>query len=189
MSKKMDKLTFKTTKYLVLNILIYAFLFSSNPSYALKDDNKKPLELQADSADINNDKHIGTYQGDVAFDQGSTHIRAKKAITKSNAKNQLTEAIISGDDKIQAHYWTKISPEKAELHAYANTIYYFPDKHLITLKGHARIKQGENSYSAPIISYNTVSQHVYSSNQGMPIKERTIIIFHSKAKNNEQVIR
>jgi lipopolysaccharide export system protein LptA len=181
MSKNMVEniLELKITKQILRASFACILISCANLSYALQEDNQEPLELHANTADISQKSHVGTYVGEVEFDQGTTHIRAKKAITKTNDKNQLTEAIIMGDSQNQAHYWALISKDKQELHAYADTIYYFPNTHTIKLEGNAKIEQGNNSFSAPVITYNTIDQHVTSSGKG---ERRTIIIFHPKVK-------
>lgn len=185
----MDKFTYHINNILLKNIARFTIIFLSifllfiNLSYSMENDDNAPLELQADSADINQTKHIGIYTGNVEFDQGSTHIRAKKAITKNNEKNQLTKAIIIGDKLNQAHYWTKVSFNKPELHAYADRIYYFPKEHIIKLKGNAKVKQGNNYFSAPVIVYDMLKQHVFSE-KSPDNSGRTVIIFNPKEKNN-----
>ena len=47
-------------------------------------------------------------------------------------------------------------PNKPPFHAYADTIRYYPLRHLIELIGNARVEQGNNSLSAAKITYDTV---------------------------------
>lgn len=157
----------------------------NSASFALPEDSKAVLEMHAGSADINQQTHQGTYLNQVELDQGTTHIRALKAITESNEKNQLTKAIIIGDQKNPAHYWAMIANNKPELHAYAETIEYYPEQHLIKLIGQARIEQGKNSFSAPIICYDTLKQHITSEQKE---NERTVIIFYPEKNQHESII-
>ena len=144
-------------------------------SFALPDDRAQATQLQARTADLDQQSHRGIYRGDVELDQGTTHIRAARAITEGDAKNQLIKAIIIGNKKEQAHYWTLTAIDKPPLHAYADTINYYPERHLIELLGHARVEQGDDSFSANQISYDTLRQHVISNGDG---KGRTTIIIH-----------
>lgn len=150
-------------------------LFASKFSLAMPDDREKIVELSADSADLNQQTHRGEYTGDVQFDQGTTHLRATKAITEGDQHNKLIFAVATGSDSEQAHYWTQTALDKPLLHAYADTIRYYPDRHLIELIGNARVIQGDNSFSAPKITYDTLKQHVLSKSDG---KTRTVIIIH-----------
>lgn len=165
-------LSIKTIAFLILIFLWY-------PAFSLPDDEKQPMILSADTADINQLTHSGEYKGKVQFDQGSRHLRAAKAITLNNDKNKLISAIVYGNQDNPAHYWEKTALDKPAFHAYAQEIRYYPEKHLVELIGDARLEQGNDSFSAPKICYDTLKQHVTSipnSNQ------RTTIIIHSSKK-------
>lgn len=155
--------------HIVLLVLI------TNICFALPNDRLQIMQFQANYADINQQSQRGVYIGNVQFDQGTTHIRAARALTEGNAKNQLTKAVIKGNNETQAHYWTLTATDKPPLHAYANIIYYYPARHTIELIGNARVIQGDDSFSAPKICYDTLHQHVISKNNS---NNRTTIIIH-----------
>ncbi len=170
MNPKMDKLA-KTTAWFLLCVM--------HTAYSLPNDNQAVVEVRADSADINQETHKGIFINQVELDQGTTHLRANKATTEGNAKNQLIKATIFGDKIQQAHYWELVAEDKPVVHAYADIIDYFPEKHLIKLTGHARVEQGRNSFSAPIIVYDTLHHHVIT--EAKP-GEKTVIIYHPEEK-------
>lgn len=155
--------------------LFFILIVLSASSFALPEDQEKIMEFSADSADLNATAHRGEYIGNVEFNQGSSHLRAAKAITEGNQKNKLVVAIAQGDGKEQAHYWTLTAKDKPLFHAYADVIRYYPKRHLIELIGNARVEQGADSFSAPQISYDTVKQHILSQGDG---KSATTIIIH-----------
>lgn len=159
--------------------LLLALICFMKPAQAMPEDKDKQMELSADSADLNQQTHRGEFVGNVQLDQGTTHLRATKAITEGSPQNKLVAAVALGDAQSQAHYWTQTAADKPLLHAYADTIRYYPDKHLIQLIGNARVEQGNNSFVAPQITYDTLKQHVLSSNDG---KQRTTIILHPEKK-------
>lgn len=150
-------------------------LFVTNLCFALSDDRNQIMQLSAGSADLNQQDHRGIYIEDVKLDQGTTHIRAAKAVTLGNSKNQITKAIIQGNKEAQAHYWTITDTKKPPMHAFADIIYYYPANHMIKLVGNARVEQGEDSFSAPSITYDTLHQHVVSKSDG---KGPTTIVIH-----------
>ncbi len=163
-------------KYIILLLLMLCSI-SGN---AIPFDKEKMVQVVSDSADLNQKNHQGVYIGNVEFVQGSTNLRAEKAITQGDAKNQLTLAVAEGSKDKQAHYWTTTAPDKPPFHAYADTIKYYPLKHLIELIGNARIEQGPNSLSAAKISYDTQEQHVLSHSDE---KTRTTIIIYPEKKS------
>ena len=158
---------------MVNSILILLLLTSNYSVYALSTDKEQVMRLMADSADLNQKQHQGTYVGHVELIQGSTNLLAAKAITQVDDKNQIIVAIAHGDNKKQAHYWTITDPKKPPFHAYADLIHYYPARHFIELIGHARVEQGKDSFSAAKISYDTLKQQVLSQGDG---KERITII-------------
>jgi lipopolysaccharide export system protein LptA len=96
-------------------------------------------------------------------------------MTEVDEKNKLIKAIAEGSKTEQAHFWTLTDEKKPPVHAYANTIRYFPEKHLIQLVGRARVEQGNNSFSAPTINYDTLHQHVLSQSDS---QGQTVIVIH-----------
>ncbi|ARB90841.1 lipopolysaccharide transport periplasmic protein LptA [Legionella longbeachae] len=166
-------------QYFKLWFCLWFFLTFACSSYALSEDKEKVMHVMADSADLSQQQHKGIYTGNVELIQGTTNLRATKAITLGNEKNQLVVAIASGAPGQQAHYWTTTDPKKPPLHAYADTIRYYPLRHLIELIGNARVEQGNNSFSATKISYDTEKQHVLSQGDG---SKRIMIIYHPEKK-------
>lgn len=155
-------------------------------AFALPTDQQQTLHLQAGSADLNQQTHRGVFLNNVILDQGSTHIRAATALTISNAQNKLIKAILKGNKTQQAHYWTQMTLDKPLVHAYGDAIYFYPERHLIKLIGHARVQQGKNSFTAPRIIYDTEQQHVISKgNQHEP----TMIIFYPEKSGSLGVSR
>lgn len=163
----------------VKGCFIIGLLLISFAGFSLPTDREQVLHVNADSADLSQLQHKGTYIGNVRFIQGTTNLRAAKAMTQGDEKNKLSFAIAEGNKEKQAHYWTESGPNKPPFHAYADTIRYYPLKHLIVLSGHARVRQGLNSMSAAKITYDTLKQHVVSNSDGTT---RTTIILHPEKK-------
>lgn len=166
----MDKYIFIVT-YLILSLMTFT-------AHALAEDQNQVLLISSDNADFNHKKHQATFKGNIEIIQGSTHLKAHEIHSKADKNNHLTFAIAYGNKNEQAHYWTLPEKNKEILHAYADKIYFYPDKHLIKLIGNAKITQENNLFKAPIILFDTKNQHVISeSNTNEKIK---IIIHHEK---------
>lgn len=153
-------------------------LYYTTLSFALALDQTKVLELSANRADIDQQNHLGQYDGRVELDQGTTHLRAAKATTETDNHQQLIAAIAYGDKTQRAHYWTQTALDKPVLHAYAEIIRYYPAQHRIELEGHAEVTQGSDSLSAAKICYDTLKQRVITQNDK---QLRTVITFHPKS--------
>ena len=150
-------------------------------AYALPTDKEKVMHVKADTANLNQHERKGIYAGNVELIQGTSNLQAAKAITIGNEKNQLVLAVASGVKEKQAHYWTVADLKKPPLHAYANTIRYYPLRHVVELIGDARVEQGNNSFSAAKITYDIEKQQVLSQGDS---KKRIIIIYHPEKKSS-----
>lgn len=164
-------------------LALWSLLLRSQVLLALPEDRYQLAHLAADVADLNQKTHYGEYHGNVQLDQGTTHLRAATAQTQANAQNKLLFAFAKGDNQEQAHYWVKPAINKPTLHAFADAIRYYPQRHLIELIGNARIVQGNNSFSAPKIHYNMRTQHIVSQTDG---KTRTTIIVYPESVKDEK---
>ena len=160
-------------------LLFFSYVLTGN---TLTTDKEQIMHVLADTADLNQQNHKGTYTGNVEFVQGTTNLHAANAITQGNTKNELILAIANGSKEKQAHFWTETGPDKPPFHAYADTIRYHPLRHLIELIGNARIEQGTNSLSAPKITYDTIKENMVSKSDG---KTRTTIVLYPEKKSHE----
>lgn len=147
------------------------------------ESSEAPIYLEASTASINQTTHIGKYQN-IILHQGTFHLQALSAQTKTNQKNQLVEAIAQGSDNTPAHVWS--TEKDPTVHAYANKIIYYPNQHRIELIGQAKIIQGDNSFSAPKIIYDTLNQHVVTESHS---QARTVIVYRPSKATHEHFIR
>lgn len=164
----------KANVFIVLFLLLLMGL--NTKIFALDEDKNQILHLSANTADINQKTHRGEYIGNIEFDQGSTHLRADKAITISDKNNKIIKAIVIGQDNT-AHFWTQNKKDEPEIHAYAKKIIYEPSISRIQLIGNAQVIQGNNAFKAPKIILNTQTQHVITTADA---HARTEIIIHPK---------
>ncbi|MCX7117154.1 MAG: LPS export ABC transporter periplasmic protein LptC [Legionellales bacterium] len=141
-----------------------------------KDKQTEEATIKTESITFFPKEKSATSTREITLDQGSKHLRAARATTQFNLKNQLIKAVMEGNAKTQAHYWALNARNKPEVHAYADVISYYPERHLIELQGHALVQQGQDSFSGILISYNTLRRHVISKSDGTV---RTKLIYHT----------
>lgn len=162
-------------------LIFLTFIFFTPNGFALETDKEEIIQLAADSVDIRQKLHKGFYEGHIEFDQGSTHLRSERAETLTNSNNKLIQVTTQGVTK-PAHFWTTPKPHQSQIHAYAKTMIYDVIHHQIKLVGQAKIIQGKNSFSAPIILFNVQTEQVITiPSQG----QRTQIIFNPKDLPND----
>ena len=132
-------------------------------AFALTSDRSKLVYFSSGHASLDEKTGEGSYSEGVSIDQGTTHLRATDAKTIMNAKHEFMRAIASGSGKEQAHFWTCTSADKPPLHAYADTLSYYPLENRLELVGNARISQGDNTITAPTINYDTKAERLITT--------------------------
>jgi lipopolysaccharide export system protein LptA len=137
-------------------------------------DLKDAMLLHANQALFNQQAHLGVFNGNVVIDQGVTHIHSTEARIELDVQNKLQHVKLTGTKNIPVHY-ASVMQNKSKVNAYADVMQYFPEKHRIQFIGNAKLTQNNNFFSAPMIIYDTLSQHIVSSSKGIV---RTTIVIH-----------
>ncbi len=146
-----------------LKPLLFLLCLSSLVSigYALDSDQQKPLLISAETADLNSQTGVGVYTGNVTIDQGTTHVRGDK-VTSYSENNKITQVVVVGDKKKQAHYESVLDVGKPPLVATADIIKFFPEKNYAILLGHAYVQQGKNSIMGEHLEYDIAHKNLKS---------------------------
>lgn len=156
-------------------------MFAFN-AFALTSDRNQRVYFSSGHASLDEKTGEGHYSEGVSIDQGTTHLRATDAKTIINSDHQLTRALAKGGDKEQAHLWTCTSMDKPPLHAYADTLSYYPLENRLELVGNARITQGDNTLQAPIINYDTQAERLITT-ASADKEQGTLILINPKNNN------
>lgn len=134
-------------------VIIYtlALLGSVFHAHALTTDKDQPIQIEADRLDIDDKRHLSTYQGNVEMRQGSLTIRAERIVFHFNDKNDLLHLEISGTPA----EFNQLNDEQQVVSGSANTILYYENESLLKLQGNARFQSNEDIIESELISVNT----------------------------------
>lgn len=139
---------------------------------ALATDRDQPINLEADTADIDDLKGISIYTGNVILTQGSMVIKSEK-LTLYNDKNKDLEKAIAVDHNKLARFKQRPEGKTHDFKAKATTLIYYIKKEEIHLLENARVEQEDGSFSGHKIIYDTKKETVVASGkkdkQGKPI--------------------
>jgi lipopolysaccharide export system protein LptA len=144
--------------YRIHKLLILLTLLPIN-ALALPSDARETVHIASDSAIYNYKTGVDIYEGNVKVDQGTTHIRADRLITKKNNEHKITEAIAYGTRSL-AHFWTLPRQDEAMINAEAKLIKFYPIKSDAVLENKVRVVQGLNSFTGEIVQYNNTEQTI-----------------------------
>ena len=136
-------------------MLVLLALFSS-PSWSLDSDSQQPINLEADRAELDDQKGISTYTGRVTLIQGTMELKGDKLIIRSVGGEPQIITTIGKPGKFKQ----RPEDEPNDVVATANTIKYDVAKEKIFLDGNALLIQGNQRFSGAHITYDMPADKV-----------------------------
>ncbi len=133
----------------IITVFLLVCTFSLN-AIALTDDSTKPINIQADSAEINDDTGISTYRGNVKITQGSTVLTGDIVILET--ANKKVKKIIS-EGKLSTFKQT--TDDGRKINAEAEKMVYSITGNKIVLTKNAKLTEAGNSFASDKITFYT----------------------------------
>lgn len=140
---------FAKTKALVLAT---GFSLLSALAHALPSDSSQPINIQADSAELDDKRGIAIYRGDVVITQGTLKITGDTVTITMNNDGDID--VFTSEGK-PAYYEQLPSPDKEIVQAYGLTIQYFANTDKIIIIDQAKVIQQGNTFRGEKIVYDT----------------------------------
>ncbi|MHB1619002.1 MAG: lipopolysaccharide transport periplasmic protein LptA [Sulfuricella sp.] len=119
-------------------------------AHAEKADRDKPINLESDTATVDDAKKISIYEGNVILTQGTLQIRANKLVVTEDADGFLLGTAYGNP----ASFRQKREGYDEYIEGYALRIEYDQKKDLIQLFNQARMKRGLDEAQGNYISYD-----------------------------------
>jgi len=137
-------------------LLLFIGLFFTAGAWALSTDKDQPIEIEADAADLDNEKGITIYRGNVVLTQGSVRMTGDIMTVYFN-DDELDTLIMEGKP---ARY--RQLPDSSNIYdeAEALRMEYYELKSLVILIDKASFKQEGLSFSGNRIEYDTEHSRV-----------------------------
>ena len=182
-------------KLIKLPALVIAISINAH-AWALSTDKDQPIEIQANSAELDDKKGVTVYHGNVVVTQGSIRMTGD-TMTVHYTKDQDLDTVV-----MEGHPATyRQLPDKSEVYdeAEALRMEYYQLKTLIVLIDNALVKQEEFRFSGNRIEYDTKlsqirargkpPQETPATDEGSAVQkdsERVKIIIKPKKKEEQQ---
>lgn len=146
-------------KFASTTVLLIAAGFSmlSGLAYALPTDRNQPINVQADSAEMDDKRGVAIYRGDVIITQGSMKITGNIVTITLDKSGDIDVFTSVGKP---AYYEQKPATDKEIIQAYGLTIQYFAKNDQIIIIDQARVVQQGNTFRGEKIIYDTKKQIV-----------------------------
>jgi len=140
----------------IVNFLLLAgCIASASTSFALPEDYQKTIDIEADSAFIDNEKGNAIYIGNVNVRQGSILISADKlTITSSNSNKKYDKIYAKGTDKKVANFSQQLDIKGDMIISRGTKIFYDSSLSILEVEGAGYIKRGEDEITADFIRYD-----------------------------------
>ena len=155
----------------ILPLFLCFTSFTPIGAQALSTDREQPINIEADSVEIDDGKHTTIYKGHVVMTQGSIHMTAESVRMFYDAEQNLEKVLIRGSP---ATFRQTPGNKKQDVHAKADKMEYFADKNRLHLIKRATIWQGGDRFSGDHIEYDTFL-HVVKARKSKSGKDRVRI--------------
>ncbi|WP_079253708.1 lipopolysaccharide transport periplasmic protein LptA [Endozoicomonas arenosclerae] len=166
-------------------LMLGAMILLPTMANALPSDRQKPIEIESNTADIDNKKGVSIYKGDVVMIQGTTRITGDK-VTVYSIKQEVQKIVAEGYKK-RAYYEEQQPEDQGTLQAWGHTIDYQVAGDKIKLIKQAQLTQKGDTFTGERIDYDLTKQTVNakgSENKSSP-DGRVKMIYQPKPEKKQ----
>ena len=158
-------------------LLILLMAFVASLVFALPEDAKQPIEIEAQSVVVDETTGLNEFSGDAEVRQGSLLLLAE-LIQVQTDNDEVVSMIAKGNLEKPAKYIQNQENQARFIEATAILITYDVDKGMIFLVGNAHLVQGFDSFSGDTLNYdiNTDKVVVKGSEDGTERVKFKIVI-------------
>ena len=148
--------------------LLICFMALASPvTWALDSDRQQPLEINADSAELNEGEGFSVYSGNVVITQGSMKIEAS-TIRITFDDNGIQTMLASEEEEGELAYMRQQAEPTEDgkislMEAWGKSIDYQVTKEYLTLLGSAKLIQRGNQFSGNKILFDVPKDNVKAS--------------------------
>ncbi|MDJ0881740.1 MAG: lipopolysaccharide transport periplasmic protein LptA [Gammaproteobacteria bacterium] len=153
------------------SVSILSLLFIPCSLVALTGDRDQPINIEADKLEIDENRQISIYQGNVRMQQGSLSIQADKIILHFDAQNDLEWLEINGNPA----QFNQLNDERKPVSGTAQSMHYYDRESLLKLMGRARFKSDKDSIESENITVNTATNALQAGDQDGSERVRMLI--------------
>lgn len=140
-------------------ILLVATLTSASGQLAaLSSDSDQPIELEADSVEIDDEKGTSVYSGNVRLVQGSIRIQGDTLTITEVGEDENTAVMIG----TPVRFRQQPDGDEEEIRGQSLRAEYFTETGVLMLYDEAVIHQGKENFSSDRIRYNSNDSTVHA---------------------------
>lgn len=145
---------------------------------ALSTDKDQPINIEADSVEIDDKKNISIYKGNVVVTQGTIRLDAD-IVTAYTPDKQLQKVVAEGDP---VRYRQRPDKKEEDMRAKAQRMEYYATSGKLILYEGAHLWHEGNEFSGNRIEYDTRAD-VVQATKAPSGKERVQVVIPPKGKS------
>lgn len=131
------------------SLLLTACLLASPVVLAV--DTQQPINIQADSATLDDARNSAVYRGDVIVTQGSMRLTGNQVTLSMDANGDISKLVSTGSPAT----WRQDPPGgRGQINARAQTIEYHADTQRVVLIERGHLDQAGDTFSGDLITYD-----------------------------------
>jgi len=153
---------------LQIRLLLTLLIILPSLSWALPSDRQKPIDIEADHAQLDDERGVTQYKGDAILTQGTLKLEGDIITFYYDENKQLTKAVAQGK---YAKYQQIQKPGEAPVKARALQMEYHAQAQKIYLIGKGHVWQNGDEFSGARIEYDITRNIVNASSK--PAKTKT----------------
>ncbi len=168
-------------KLILKAILTFTMLSILLPQVmALTDDSTKPINIQADSAEINDATGVSTYRGNVKISQGSMVLTGNTVILET-VKKKVKKIISEG----KLSTFKQTTDDGRKINAEAEKMVYSITENKIVLTNNAKLTEAGNSFASDKITFYT-DREIVTAGSSTGENRVNITVFPETIKESTQ---
>ncbi|SDT92285.1 lipopolysaccharide transport periplasmic protein LptA [Halopseudomonas salegens] len=143
-----------------INTLLLATCLLASP-IVLAVDSQQPINIQADSATLDDARNSAVYRGDVIVTQGSMRLTGSQVTLSMDSNGEVSKLVSTGSPAT----WRQDPPDgRGEINARAQTIEYHADAQRVVLIERSHLDQAGDTFSGDLITYD-INRRVVDAGQ------------------------
>lgn len=161
----------------ISTLLLLFSLGLAGGAHALSSDKDQPLNIDADTVEIDDKAGVSVYKGNVVATQGTLVLDAD-IVTVYSPQRELDKAIAEGNP---ARYKQRPDNKDEDVRAKAQRMEYYAHKEKLILLEGGHLWQGQDEFTGNRIEYDT-RRDVVNASMSSSGKERVHIIMQPRKK-------
>ena len=154
----------------------------SSEVWALRSDRNQPIDIKADRVEVDQQKEVSHYIGNVRMEQGSLKIDAAEVVVYME-QGKLNKIVITGKP---ARFEQQPENQKEIVNSQAEYMEYYAGDERLLLKHNAEVNQGANHFRGDFIEYDTLTSTVKANKDENSNTRVHAIIQPATAKDPEK---